>query len=81
MSQHPLVAALGISQPPTATAHTGGIRVPSQQIIPANAITVVKELGAVRKFKYAFKLIPKSISIHAGRVRCRAAGSVDRRKR
>ena len=47
-SQHPLVAALGISQPPQATtAHAGGIRVPSQQIIPANAISVVKELGAV----------------------------------
>ena len=27
----------------------GGIRVPSQQIIPANAISVVKELGAVSK--------------------------------
>ena len=49
-SQHPLVAALGISQPPqTTTAHAGGIRVPSQQIIPANAISVVKELGAVRQ--------------------------------
>ena len=50
-SQHPLVAALGISQPPpqATTAHAGGIRVPSQQIIPANAISVVKELGAVRQ--------------------------------
>ena len=49
-SQHPLVAALGISQPPqTTTAQPGGIRVPSQQIIPANAISVVKELGAVRQ--------------------------------
>ena len=49
-SQHPLVAALGISQPPPP--HTGGIRVPSQQIIPANAISIVKELGAVRQPHY-----------------------------